>query len=174
MPDGAHTEASGRRSTRSFAEYMRRGRNGMRVSSTATASTAPTASSATPVRIVVDNSALIRWLAAGDVAERWFTADLRAPTLVDYEFVHALRGIVRGGALTLSRAREALDLFGELTIERHAAHRLLQPMWHLRDDLSTYDASYVALAQLLGAPLVTLDLRLARTVRRWCEVIVPE
>ena len=109
----------------------------------------------------------------GRVADSWFHVELHAPTLIDYEFLHALRGNVRGGKLTATRAREALDAFTELTIERHAAHRLLNAIWRMRDNLTAYDAGYVALAELLGIPLVTMDLRLARAARRWCDVIVP-
>jgi len=98
---------------------------------------------------------------------------LHAPTILDYEFLNALRGNVRGGKLTASQARETLDDFLGLTIERHAVHRLIHAMWRLRDNITAYDASYVALAEALGAPLVTFDLRLARAAERWCDVIVP-
>jgi predicted nucleic acid-binding protein len=123
---------------------------------------------------VLDNSTLVGWLAFGMSTGGWADSELHAPTSIDYEFLHALRGNVRGGRITVSEARDALDSFLDADIQRHDAHRLLHAMWGFRHDLTAYDASYVALAQALGAPLVTADLRLARTARRWCHVIVPE
>lgn len=125
-------------------------------------------------RIVLDNSALIDWVLGGIDSGPWAGTEWNAPTLIDYEFLHAIRSNVGGGRLTPSEAREGLDLFLGLTIQRHDAHRLLHAMWQFRHDLTAYDASYVALAQALGAPLVTTDLRLARAAVRWCRVIVPD
>ena len=122
---------------------------------------------------MLDNSTLTDWVLGDVESGTWAHAGWNAPTLIDYEFLHAIRGNVSGGRLTPSQGREGLDLFLRLTIQRHDAHRLLHAMWQFRHDLTAYDASYVALAQALGAPLVTTDLRLARTAIRWCRVIVP-
>ena len=60
------------------------------------------------------------------------------------------------------RGAEALDDFAHLSLVRHPHGPLLPRMWALRDSLSAYDAAYVALAEALGATLLTLDARLAR------------
>lgn len=88
---------------------------------------------------------------------------LAAPQLIDVEVLHVLRRFNRAGSLTTERAEEALDEFGDLDITRFG-HELLRPgIWRLRDNLSAYDAAYVALADLLSAPIVTCDRKLARS-----------
>lgn len=101
-------------------------------------------------------------------------AELHAPDILDVEMVSALRGIVRGGALGASEARENLDLLGEMAITRHPSARRAVRMWELRDNISPYDAAYVTLAEALGLPLITLDGRLARAAVPYCEVLAPE
>ncbi|HEY5221759.1 MAG TPA: type II toxin-antitoxin system VapC family toxin [Microbacteriaceae bacterium] len=123
--------------------------------------------------MIIDNSALIDWILFGRPIAEWSAAALHAPTLIDYEFAHAVRSSVLIGRITASEGREAIESFLKLHIERHPARPLLRAMWAHRHDMSAYDASYVALAQLLGAPLLTCDRRLARTARRSCDVIVP-
>jgi predicted nucleic acid-binding protein len=90
--------------------------------------------------------------------------DLHAPILVDDEVVSALRGLVRGGHLSASRAYDALADFDALSIQRWAsAAPLRRRALTLRDNLSAYDAVYVALAEALQCPLVTRDSRLVRS-----------
>jgi len=116
--------------------------------------------------IVVDASAAMEWLlqsAAGDrVAERIFSQrqTLHAPHLLDVEVAQALRRAAAVGTLSLSRAMEALQDFLVLPVTRHPHEPLLWRIWDLRDNLVAYAAAYVALAECLGATLVTCDAKL--------------
>jgi predicted nucleic acid-binding protein len=117
--------------------------------------------------IVVDTSALIdlvlRTQDASKVERRVFDPDetLHAPHLVDVEVAQVLRRFVRNGAVDADRGRQALVAFGDLPIRRYPHALLLSRIWELRHNLSAYDAAYVALAELLGAPLLTRDRRIA-------------
>lgn len=116
--------------------------------------------------LVVDTSALLAALVGGAtadaVAERLaHDPDLHAPHLVDVEFLHALRGLVRAGALGEDRAFDARSDLAELAIVRYPHAPLSDRIWDLRHNLTAYDATFVALAEALGAPLVTCDARLA-------------
>jgi len=66
-------------------------------------------------------------------------------------------------AITAVRARQALDDFGGLVIERHAHGDLLPRIWQLRQSLTAYDGAYVALAEALEAPVLTCDGKLGRS-----------
>ncbi|MGH8939224.1 MAG: type II toxin-antitoxin system VapC family toxin, partial [Actinomycetes bacterium] len=77
-------------------------------------------------------------------------ADLHAPHLLDVEVASALRGRVLGGGLDPGLAQEALSDLGDLAVERHPHRWLLGRAFELRDNLTTYDAVYVALAEGLG------------------------
>ena len=118
--------------------------------------------------IVVDASALLELLlstAAGRaVGERIFdpSESLHAPELVDLEVAQVLRRYERSRALGATRAGEALRDFEALPLERYSHRLLLQRAWELRANLTLYDAAYVALAELLDAPLLTCDPSLAR------------
>jgi predicted nucleic acid-binding protein len=86
---------------------------------------------------------------------------LHAPHLLDVEVTHVLRRYVAIGALTLSRAEEALQDLLDLRITRYSHSLLLHRTWELRNNFSTYDAVYVALAEVLEATLITCDAKLA-------------
>lgn len=87
---------------------------------------------------------------------------LHAPHLVDVEVAQAIRRYVLSGQLSEERGRVALQGLADLDLERHP-HRLFLPrIWALRENLTAYDAAYVALAEVLDAPLVTSDRRLAK------------
>jgi predicted nucleic acid-binding protein len=98
---------------------------------------------------------------------------LHAPHLLDVEVTHVLRRLERGSTVTATRAREALEDLRALRLVRHAHLSLLERAWELRDNLSAYDAMYVALAESLGVPLVTMDGRLAGTPGHVADVVVP-
>lgn len=118
--------------------------------------------------IVVDCAAVVDALTTVDR-----TADLRAflaveelcaPALLDFEVVSALRGLTLRGHLTVSRAEDVLTDFDDLAIHRWpAGDGLRRRAFQLRDNLSAYDAAYVALAEVLDCPLLTRDMRLARS-----------
>lgn len=117
---------------------------------------------------VLDSSALVELLgggAGGEAVERrllelpgWTWA----PALIDAEVGHALRRAVRQGELSAPEAEEALDDLMGMRLERVPHRFLAARAWELRENLSFYDGLYVALAEALEAPLLTLDLRLAR------------
>jgi predicted nucleic acid-binding protein len=117
--------------------------------------------------IVVDASVIIEVLLQTD-AGRAITGTLlngrdtlHAPHLLDVEVAQVLRRFVLRGALYESRAREAIDTLREFPLRRYPHEPLLGRIWALRDNLTAYDATYVALAEGLRSPLVTRDRRLA-------------
>jgi len=116
--------------------------------------------------IVVDASAITDFLLQTPlglrVEERLFGLgeELHAPHLLDVEVVQALRRLVRTGDVLPARAVEALDDLAALAIRRHSHFDLLGRAWELRDNLTAYDAMYVALAEATDAILVTCDARL--------------
>jgi predicted nucleic acid-binding protein len=120
------------------------------------------------VTIVLDASALVELILdtpAGElIAER--IADpaegLHAPHLADLEVVQALRRYIREGELSPRAAAAALDDLRDLDLQRHAHEPLLERVWDLRDNLTAYDAVYVALAEVLDAVLLTCDAPLSR------------
>ena len=87
---------------------------------------------------------------------------IHAPHLIDVEIVHALRRLVLRKTINAAHGEAALRLWGALDVERHAHEPYIARVWQLRNALSAYDATYVALAETLTAPLVTADRRLAR------------
>lgn len=97
--------------------------------------------------------------------------ELAAPHLIDSEVTHVLRGLVHRGGLTEEQGDVALEGFTELTITRFPAAWLLSRMWALRHNLSGYDATYVALAEMTDATaLLTTDARLARAPGPRCNI----
>ena len=118
--------------------------------------------------IVVDASALVELILATPtgqlVAAR--IADsaeaLNAPHLADIEVAQALRRGVREGDIDAETAATALDDFRALDLHRHAHEPLLGRVWELRQNLTAYDAVYVALAEVLDSVLVTCDGPLSR------------
>lgn len=98
---------------------------------------------------------------------------LHAHAGLDIEVISVLRRKALREEIRASDAREALDTLALLEIERHPVERLLSRIWHMRHDISAYDAGYVALAEALGIPLLTLDRKLAKAAQRYCDVLVP-
>jgi predicted nucleic acid-binding protein len=126
--------------------------------------------------IVVDCSAILDALLRDDVDDlHGLLADGRfaAPTVIDYEMLSGLRGLVRGGRLSSHAARDALTDLDQLPLERwHLAEPLRRRVFDLRENLTPYDAAYVVLAESLDCPLVTRDRKLAAAARRLIDVTV--
>jgi predicted nucleic acid-binding protein len=117
--------------------------------------------------IVLDASAAIDWLlqtpAGLRIEQRIYARQdtLHSVHLLDLEFVQVLRRLVREGTLAPRRAVEAIEDMAALRIARYPPVLLLQRIWRLRQNLTAYDAAYVALAEELQAPLITRDRRIA-------------
>lgn len=113
--------------------------------------------------VVLDASAVIELLlqtpAGRRVADRIedHAAALHAPCLVDLEVAQVLRRLVRAHLLDGDEATDAFSDLRGLAIRRHAHEPLIDRIWELRHDLTAYDACYAALAEALGAVLVTCD-----------------
>jgi predicted nucleic acid-binding protein len=128
---------------------------------------------------VIDASVLADYLAGSEHAEQSRSVllardgGLWAPHLIDAEVGHVLRRAVLAGELTAARAKAALVDLSEFPLRRAGHVGLLERAWELRGNVSFYDALYVALAERVDLPLVTLDARLARApgVRATVEVI---
>jgi predicted nucleic acid-binding protein len=117
--------------------------------------------------IVLDGSAAIDWLLQTDAGQRIEKRiysrgeSLHAPQLLDVEVAQVLRRLVREGAVSAQRAEQALQDLLDLRVTRYPHYVFLPRIWQLRNNLSAYDAAYVALGEKLGATLITRDARLA-------------
>lgn len=118
--------------------------------------------------IVVDASAVVELLLRTPDAARVEAAvlargeALHAPHLLDVEVTQVLRRYAARGEITEARGTISLEILVRLPIRRHAHTPLLDRIWALRANVTAYDAAYVALAERLGARLVTRDAKLAR------------
>ncbi len=97
-------------------------------------------------------------------------ADQHAPSVIDIEVVSALRSWRARGRLDDRQAEQVLTDLSELAIVRYPHGTLIPRVWQLRHNLSAYDATYVALAEALGAVLVTADAKLARAPGPQCRI----
>jgi predicted nucleic acid-binding protein len=117
--------------------------------------------------IVVDASALaevvLRTPAGEVIEERLFDPreSLHAPHLIDVEVAQVIRRSVALGVISPQRGMATLATLGDLALRRYSHSELLPRVWELRNNLTAYDATYVALAEILDAPLLTRDRRLA-------------
>jgi predicted nucleic acid-binding protein len=124
--------------------------------------------------VVVDASALVESLAGGAVAprlqDRLRHEDIHAPFLVEVEVLQALRRFARSGYLSEDRAATARDHLDALPLVLYPHRPLMERIWELRANHTAYDASYIALAEALPAPIVTCDARMARSAGHHAQI----
>ncbi|MGH3138054.1 MAG: type II toxin-antitoxin system VapC family toxin [Gaiellaceae bacterium] len=124
--------------------------------------------------IVVDASAVVELLLGGGVAprlrDRTHGESVHAPFLVEVEALQALRRIAHTPNLSDDDAAIARLGLDAMPLVLYPHRPLMERIWNLRNTLTAYDASYVALAELLPAPLVTCDVRLARSSGHDAEI----
>ena len=123
--------------------------------------------------IVLDASAAVSALLnAGDARTALADESVHVPHLIDAEIAHAMRRQVLGRSLSPDDGWLALDTWRRLGVIRHPLAGLLDRVWQLRENVSAYDASYLALAETLGCALLTADARLSRVPGLRCSVTV--
>ena len=123
--------------------------------------------------IVADASvAVLALLNDGAARASLATERVAVPHLIDAELAHALRSRIRREEITEDQGRVALDRWTRLGLRRFAAVGMLGRIWELRENVTAYDATYVALAEALDCPLVTADGRLGRAPGPRCAITV--
>lgn len=131
------------------------------------------------VVIIADASVVVEVLLGSDekgaaIRDRLAATDVHCPHLVDLEVTAALRRLVARKRVSADQARFALSALPWMSITRHSHKQYLPRIWELRDSVTAYDAAYVALAERAGAPLLTVDRRLAETHGPRCRIEVLE
>jgi predicted nucleic acid-binding protein len=126
--------------------------------------------------LVVDASVLAELVVGGPggaaIAERMSQEDLAAPHVIDVEVFGVIRREHQRGRLDRTEARQAVEDLQSWPGARYGHRFLLDRAWELRDSVRGWDAMYVALAESLGAPLLTTDGRLAAASGPECEIRV--
>ncbi|MFJ6216511.1 type II toxin-antitoxin system VapC family toxin [Streptomyces sp. NPDC092296] len=126
--------------------------------------------------IVVDASALVLALAdrdeRGEAARTELARDAEwaAPEHITVEVMQSLRGLYLAGQLTSAEVTGVAERLRGLPLRKVGVEPLLERIWQLKDNLTPDDAAYVAVAELLDAPLVTADLRLMRAPGPRCPI----
>ena len=128
--------------------------------------------------IVVDASALIAVVTGRQPHGDWVREQLRnqrrvSTHVMPAEVNNALRRMELAGEITSSDAMSAREEFSEFDLELFSFAPYADRVWALRRNLTCYDAWYVALAESLGCPLVTSDLRLSRAAGPKCAFVTP-
>ncbi len=130
-------------------------------------------------RVVCDASALVALLLDSASDGRWATetltgTELIAPALVGFETANIIRRHELAGLVGADQAAQAHADLLDLTIEHWPYEPLAPRAWELRHNLSIHDATYVALAELTDATLITLDRRIAGAPGPRCPIATPE
>lgn len=122
---------------------------------------------------VVDAGVVVELVAGALDPHRLGAEELAAPHLIDSEVTNALRRLVLRGAMTDAQGTRAMQGFQQFGLTRYPAVALRDRMWQLRHNVSAYDATYIALAEAVGATeLITTDARLAAAPGVACRVRV--
>jgi predicted nucleic acid-binding protein len=129
-----------------------------------------------PAHAVIDASAVVALLADAGPAGEWVAAlvtgtALSAPALMPYEASNVIRRREAAGSLDAGSASLAHRDLTELAVDLYPYTAVADRTWALRHNLTAYDASYVALAELLAVPLITLDARIGRATGPGCAVL---
>lgn len=129
------------------------------------------------IRTAVDASAMIVMLIEENdrghlVSDRLSGSSCCAPELLPFEVANVLRRKTIAGILPERQAKRALNVLEEFPIELWPWKPLSSRIWRLRGSITAYDASYIAVAELLGCPLLTGDARLSRAPGARCAVEV--
>lgn len=127
--------------------------------------------------IVADASAVLEWLMGGHrgdaVARALRDKDIHVPAHLDVEVAQVTRRLALQAVITPARGRAMMELLQEAPLRRIPLAPLLPRIWTLRPNLTAYDAAYVALAEVLEAPLLTFDARIQAAPGHGAEVLVP-
>jgi predicted nucleic acid-binding protein len=122
---------------------------------------------------VVDAGVIVELIANDLDPDRLGNEELAVPHLIDSEVTSVLRRLVVRQILTEQQGAAAMDGFSLLALTRYPADWLRPRMWALRHNLSAYDATYVALAEMTAATaLLTTDIRLANAPGITCPIVV--
>jgi predicted nucleic acid-binding protein len=123
--------------------------------------------------IVIDASAALAGLLNdGQARSLLGTERLHTPHLIDSEIASGLRRQVQRNQLDASDAWNTLSTWRRLAVTRYPVYGLFERIWEVRDNMSAYDAAYVALAETLDCALVTADARLGNSGQARCPITV--
>jgi predicted nucleic acid-binding protein len=128
------------------------------------------------VPLVIDASAVVALLVDAGPAGRWVTASvsgttLAAPQLVLFEVANVLRRHALAGLLDETQATLAHADLCSLPLQLWPYAPLAERAWQLRHNVTIYDAAYLALAEMLGASMITLDARIAGARGAECPIL---
>ncbi|MET4780370.1 type II toxin-antitoxin system VapC family toxin [Glaciihabitans sp. UYNi722] len=120
---------------------------------------------------VIEVSAAIELMPRTDPdAIRLLESSFYAPELIDVEFASVIRKLLLRGRLSEYDAESAVTSWSGNRVVRSPSKPFLQRIWRMKDNITPYDAAYVALAEYLEIPLLTADLRLAAAAQRYCAI----
>ena len=128
--------------------------------------------------MVVDASALVSLLVDPGAVGDWLSDQMRGrqlagPELLPFEVANTLRRLEGSFRIDRTLAATAHDDLLSLRLRLLPYPALAERAWRLRTHVTVYDGVYVALAEMLQAPLITLDRRLAKAHGLGCEILIP-